>query len=64
MTPHALAVEEGTPSPSGIVLKAWCCCDFGFVAVAATTRKAKRKIRCKFRDHRGLMAAAGPGRAE
>ena len=61
MTRHALAVEEYTRIPSGWVIRAWCLCDFLLIAVARTTRKAKRKIRCKFRDHRGLMAAAGPG---
>ncbi len=62
MNAHGPATEYGVPVPGGVTLTGWCeACELIFTSRGSTVKTARRVMRRKARDHRGQIAAAGPG---
>jgi hypothetical protein len=61
MTRHIHPAETASPAPGGWAVRSECSCGVAFASRGATVLEAKRVMRGKVRDHRGFVAAAGPG---
>ena len=58
---HGPGTEHFTPVPDGFTVAGDCSCGFAFTARGGTVREARQAMARKARDHRGQVAAAGPG---
>ncbi len=58
---HELDPEEVTPAPDGFVIRAACLCQFPFLVVAPTQRRARNRLWWLAGHHIGFAVAAGPG---
>ncbi len=62
MNAHGPASERAVRVPGGVALTGWCVsCEFVFTSRGRTVEEARRVMKRKARDHRGQIAAAGPG---
>ena len=61
MNAHGPATEYGVPVPGGFALTGWCWCGLMFTSRGSTAREARVAMKRAARDHRGQVAAAGPG---